>query len=44
MIVFSQNVLPALRMQCDDVQAKLEKEIAECRELQLNIDSMNIVV
>ena len=44
MIVYYQNVLPALRMQCDDVKAKLEKEIAECRELQLNIDSMNIVV
>ena len=34
----------ALCVQCDDLKAKLEKEHAECRELQLNIDSMNIVV
>ena len=36
--------MPALQTQCDDLKAKVEKEKAECRKLQLNIDSMNIVV
>ena len=43
-VLHFQNVLPALRVQCDDLKAKLEKEHAECRELQVNIESMNIVV
>ncbi|CAB4033647.1 Hypothetical predicted protein, partial [Paramuricea clavata] len=39
-----KNVLSALQTQADVLKDKIENQRAECRELQINIDSMDIVV
>ncbi|CAB4022877.1 Hypothetical predicted protein [Paramuricea clavata] len=39
-----KNVLSALQSQADVLKDKMENQCTECRELQMNIDSMDIVV